>query len=269
MKRGRNCPIRRAFFNWGWRYFLLLLVLQPTMVLAWGATGHRTVGAIAEAHLSHKARKAVVRLLGDTSLAMAATWMDDVRSDRRYRYLSDWHWVTIPDGSTYAAAEKNPKGDAVEAIGRMVAALKSDTTSIPYQRFCLKVLIHLVGDLHQPLHVGRGDDKGGNEVQVRWFKQGSNLHRVWDSGMIDHDQLSYTELANSVDHATKADMRSWCQGTAADWAQENMAFRPQIYPPQAGAELGYEYQYENWPIVEHQLLKAGIRLSGLLNSIYR
>jgi hypothetical protein len=117
--------------------------------------------------------------------------------------------------------------------------------------------------------VGRGDDKGGNEVQVRWFKQGSNLHRVWDSGMIDHDQLSYTELANSVDHATKADMRSWCQGTAADWAQENLAFRPQIYPPEAGAELGYEYQYENWPIVEHQLLKAGIRLSGLLNSIYR
>lgn len=251
------------------RFLPLFLLLQPAHAFAWGATGHRVVGAIAEQHLSKKARKAVHRILGNESMAMAATWMDDIKSDHSYDYMRDWHWVTIPDGSTYAAAEKNPHGDAVEAIGRMVAALKSDTLSAARQTFCLNVLIHLVGDLHQPLHVGRGDDKGGNDFQVRWFKQGSNLHRVWDSGMIDHSQLSYTELACAVDHANPEQIKQWSQCTAADWAQENLAFRPAIYPDEPGAELGYDYNYKNWPTVQEQLLKAGIRLSGVLNSVFR
>ncbi len=248
---------------------LPFLLLQPLQALAWGATGHRTVGAIAEQHLSKKARKAVHRILGNESMAIDATWMDDIKSDHRYDFMRDWHWVTIPDGSTYDQAEKNPKGDAVEAIGRMIVALKSDTLTAERQAICLKVLIHLIGDLHQPLHVGRGDDKGGNDFQVRWFKQGSNLHRVWDSGMIDHSQLSYTELATSLDHATALQVKQWSAGNAADWAQENLAFRAAIYPEKAGAELGYEYVYANWPTVETQLLKAGIRLAGVLNAVFR
>lgn len=247
---------------------LPLLLLQPVAAFAWGATGHRVVGAIAEEHLSNRARKAVHRILGGKSIAMAATWMDEVRSDHAYDHTKDWHWVTIPDGSTYAASEKNPKGDAIEAIERMETALKSDTLSQERKVFCLKVLIHLVGDLHQPLHVGRGDDKGGNTVQVQWFWKSSNLHRVWDSGMIDENGLSYTELACSIDHVSKQQMKDWSRGTAADWAQENVAFRPQIYDLEEGDKLNYEYQYRNWPLVQQQLLKGGIRLAGLLNSIF-
>jgi len=248
---------------------ILLLLLQPLTAQAWGPTGHRVVGSIAEQHLSGKARKAVHRILGTTSMAIASTWMDDVRSDPAYDYTRDWHWVTIPDGSTYAQAEKNPNGDAVEAIDRMVRALKSDTLSDARQLFCLKVLIHLIGDLHQPLHVGRGDDRGGNSFQVQWFKKGSNLHRVWDSGMIDQSKLSFSELARSLDHATPQQIKEWSNGTAEDWAQENLAYRARIYPAEPGADLGYEYQYENWPLVQQQLLKGGIRLAGVLNTIFK
>lgn len=251
------------------RLCLLCLLLQPAALFAWGRTGHRVVGSIAQQHLSRKAQKAVQRILGNQSMALAATWMDDIKSDHSYDYMRDWHWVTIPDGSTYAAAEKNPHGDAVEAIGRMVAALKSDTISVERQAFCLKVLIHLVGDLHQPLHVGKGDDKGGNDFQVRWFGNGSNLHRVWDSGMVDESQLSYTELARSLDHATREQMQLWSQGSAADWAEENVGLRTSIYPEEPGAKLGYDYQYKHWPLVQQQLLKGGIRLAGILNSIFR
>lgn len=247
---------------------LPLLLLQPASAFAWGATGHRVVGSIAEQHLSKKARKAVHRILGNESMAIAATWMDEVRSDHAYDYTRDWHWVTIPDGGTYTTADKNPNGDAVEAINRMVTALKSDTLSPERQVFCLKVLIHLIGDLHQPLHVGRGDDKGGNTFQVRWFYKGSNLHRVWDSGMVDQSQLSFSELARSLDHASTQEINEWSKGTAADWAQENLAFRPAIYDLEPGAEIGYEYQYKNWPVVQEQLLKAGIRLAGVLNAIF-
>ena len=247
---------------------LPLLLLQPSSAFAWGATGHRVVGSIAEQHLTRKARKAVLRILGNESMALAATWMDDVRSDHAYDYTHDWHWVTIPDGSTYATAEKNPHGDAVEAIGRMATALKSDTLSPERQAFCLKVLIHLMGDLHQPLHVGRGDDKGGNTFQVRWFQKGSNLHRVWDSGMVDQSQLSFSELARSLGHGNAQELKDWTKGTAADWAQEDLAFRPVIYDLEPGAEIGYDYQYKNWPLVQEQLLKAGIRLAGVLNAIF-
>lgn len=250
------------------RLLLALLVLQPATAFGWGRTGHRVVGEIAEQHLTKKARKHVQRILGTSSMALVATWMDDIKSDRSYDHMRDWHWVTIPDGSTYEQAEKNPNGDVVEAIGRMVAALKSDTLSHEQETFCLKVLIHLVGDLHQPLHVGKGDDRGGNSFQVQWFKKGTNLHHVWDESLVDGSLLSYTELARSLDHATKEQIAGWSRGNVAEWAQENVGIRPRIYPDKTGENLSYEYQYEHWPLVQEQLLKGGIRLAALLNNIF-
>lgn len=246
-----------------------ILFLCSLPALAWGPTGHRVVGAIAEQHLTRKARKAVHRLLGDTSLAIASTWMDEVRSDPRYDATHDWHWVTIPDGSTYAASEKNPHGDVVEAIDRMKAILRSDTATTEHKRTALRFLVHLIGDLHQPLHVGRGDDKGGNDFQVEWMKKGSNLHRVWDSGLIELSELSYSELAASLDHVSPKLLQVWKQGTTAQWAEEALAYRTRIYPASAGADLGYAYAYQNWPLAQEQLLKAGIRLAAVLNEVFR
>jgi hypothetical protein len=250
------------------RFLSIVTFLLPGLTFAWGPTGHRVVGMIAEQHLSPKARKAVKAILGNETLAMASTWMDDVRSDSAYDHVRDWHWVTIPDGSTYATSEKNPKGDVVEAIDRMRAVLRSDTASLANKRTALRFLIHLIGDLHQPLHVGRGDDKGGNDFQVRWMKQGSNLHRVWDSGLIDLQDLSYTELAASLDPVSKAQRAQWQRGSVAQWAEENLAYRARIYPAEAGAELGYAYSYANWPLVREQLLKGGVRLAGVLNAVF-
>jgi len=247
---------------------ILVALLVPDAVHAWGPTGHRTVGQVAEQHLSRKAKRAVYHILGTQSIAMASTWMDDVRSDHAWDHVRDWHWVTIPDGSTYDSAEKNPKGDVGEAIARMQALLKSDTVPLERQRIHLRMLIHLVGDLHQPLHVGRGDDKGGNDFQVQWMKKGSNLHRVWDSGMIELEELSYSELAASLDRPSKERVRAWQLGSVANWAEENIVLRPAIYAVERGDNLGYEYKYLNWPVVREQLLKGGIRLAALLNAIY-
>lgn len=251
------------------RSVLLLLSCTPVVAFAWGPTGHRTIGAIAEDHLTKKAHKAITRILGSESLAIASTWMDEVRSDSLYDHTHDWHWVTIPDSLTYAASLKNPKGDVVEAIARMSLLLRSDTVPIERKRVWLRFLIHLVGDLHQPLHAGRGDDKGGNTFQVQWFKKGTNLHRVWDSEMIDQAGLSYTELAASLDHVSSAQRKVWQQSTAAEWAQESVSYRAQVYAVQKGDDIGYKYQYANWPLVQQQLSKAGIRLAGLLNDIFR
>ncbi len=235
---------------------------------AWGQTGHRVIGEIAECHMSRKAKKQVQKLLGKERLSMVSTWMDEVRSDDAYDHTHDWHWVTIPYGKRYAETEKNPDGDLIEAIGRMKKILGSDTASGEKKTEALKFLVHLVGDLHQPLHVGNGTDKGGNDVKVKYFWEKSNLHRVWDSGIIDSKQLSYSELAESINRASKDQVKMWQAGTVVSWAVEAQAYHPQVYDFRDVGILSYEYNYRNWDLVQAQLLKGGIRLAGILNEIF-
>ena len=246
---------------------VLLMIFSSSVSLAWGPTGHRVTGWIAEQHLSKKVKKELTRILGNQSLAMASTWMDEIRSDSTYDYTSDWHWVTIPEGSTYQQSEKNKNGDLIETIERLKSALKSKSLTADKEREYLKMIIHLVGDLHQPLHVGGGNDRGGNDIKVTWFRAQSNLHRVWDSDMIDDTRLSYTELASSLEIPDAATILSWQKSDIYTWAAESMEYREQVYRYGRG-NLGYKYAYENFHIVRHRLLQAGIRLAGILNDIY-
>lgn len=248
--------------------FLALLIAASPALFGWGQTGHRAIGQVAEAHLSKKARKNIEKLLGAESMAIAAVWMDEIRSDSAYDHTHDWHWVTIPDGETYPQTEKNPHGDLVEAILRIKDILQSETASNPEKKEALKMLIHLVGDLHQPLHVGNGTDKGGNDVRLKWFYESSNLHRVWDSEIIDSKQLSYTELAASVNHPTKDQVCEWQKGSVVDWAHEAMQYRPQVYDTGGRDNLSYTYMYQNWDLVQLQIEKAGVRLASMLNEIF-
>jgi hypothetical protein len=234
---------------------------------AWGPTGHRVTGFIAEKYLSKKARKELERILNQQSLAIASTWMDDVRSDSTYDHMTDWHWVTIQDGQSYDQSLKNPKGDVVETLERVVAELKSKKLTPAEEVERIKILIHLVGDIHQPLHVGGGNDRGGNDVKVMWFRTDSNLHRVWDSDMIDDTKLSYTELAASLDKPTEAQIQQWQKNSVREWATESMSFRKQVYDYGQG-KLGYSYSYRYFSIVRARLLQAGVRLAGILNEIY-
>ncbi len=249
-------------------FFILFLFGATSSLWAWGQTGHRAVGQVAENHLTKKAKKNIKKLLGSEGLALVSTWMDEIKSDSTFDYANQWHWVTIPDGQTYAESEKNPKGDVVEAIERMKVILKSDTASDEHKVRALKFLVHLVGDIHQPLHVGRGDDRGGNSLKVKWFRSSSNLHRVWDSEMIDDKQLSYSELALAVDNATESEIKNWQQGSAADWAHEAMTYREQIYNTKNPDYMSYEYMYLNWDLLQNQIEKGGIRLAGVLNEIF-
>ena len=130
---------------------ILTLVISCISLFAWswGATGHRVTGYIADKHLAKKTRLAMQRILGQQSLAMASTWMDDVRSDSLYDMYEDWHWVTIEDNETYDQTKKNPKGDLIYALERIIAELKSKKLSPKEEAERLKMLIHLIGNLNQ------------------------------------------------------------------------------------------------------------------------
>ena len=234
----------------------------------WGKTGHRVVGDIAADHLTEKAQKEITNILGQESLAIASTWMDKIRSDSRYDYTHAWHWVTLPDGKTYEETEKNPDGDLIQALRTIIGELKEGDLSPKKERQKLKMLTHLIGDLHQPLHVGTGKDRGGNDTKVEWFYEPSNLHRVWDSGIINETKLSYTEFSTAINHPTRQQLNKWQQGDVLDWAYESREIRKEAYELPADRQISYRYMYEHRKTIDRQLLKSGIRLAHVLNEIY-
>ncbi|WP_022836154.1 S1/P1 nuclease [Salisaeta longa] len=247
---------------------LLLACLTATPAWGWGQTGHRVIGYIAQQYLNAEAEARLRSLLNGHSLAEASTWMDEIRSDDAYDYTSTWHWVTIPTGMTYAATDKNPSGDLLGKTKEIIGALKADTLSTEMQRRYVRFLVHMVGDMHQPLHVGTGDDRGGNDFTVLWFGEPSNLHRVWDSGMINQKGLSFTELARFVGPAAAERKQSWRTASVEQWAQESMSYREAVYAVPQDRELSYRYMYKNFDTVKERLLQAGVRLADVLNEIY-
>lgn len=248
---------------------LAVLLLVPAFApnaSAWGPLGHRAVGRVAERHLTPAAARAVAEILGPEQLAYVGTWADEIRSEPEWAKADAWHWVTIPDGQTYDSAQKNPNGDVLEAIARFEKVLADRSTTGRERAQALKWLSHLVADIHQPLHVGRGDDHGGNDVLVLWFGEPTNLHTVWDSKIIERQELSFSELAEMLDRPTAEQLREWQAGGPADWAVESQRLRDQCYAI-GDRRLSFRYVHDHWPLVEQRLEQAGVRLAGELNRL--
>lgn len=249
---------------------ILLLTLGcffSMKAIAWGPNGHRIVGEIAQKHLDGGAKRAIKKLIGRETLAMVSNWPDFIRSDATYNYTHPWHYVTIPDGKCYDDIEKEPKGDVIEAIGRMIKTLKNKEKSQEEKIQALKFLVHFVGDIHQPLHVGKPGDRGGNDVRVKWFNKEVNLHHLWDEELIALQQLSYTEFASNLDIANKQVVKQWMKDDINVWVKESMDLRPSVYAIGDGV-LGYNYNFLNSEHLSRRLLQGGIRLAGVLNSIF-
>lgn len=250
------------------KILIIITVFASLNVVGWGVTGHRTIGHIAEQHLSKKTKKELARVLKRESLAIVTTWMDEVRSDKAYNHTHSWHYATIPDGQTYETCEKSDKGDIIETIERLTSALKKGGLDAKTETEHVKMIAHLIGDIHMPLHVGNGTDKGGNDFKLKYFWKDTNLHSVWDSKIIDGKQLSYTELANSINTLSKEEVEKLQNSTVRDWANESITLRDACYEMDEKKSVNYKYDYKHWPTVQRRLLEAGVRLAGVLNEIY-
>lgn len=248
---------------------LLLYSFESRSMEDWGKTGHRTVGEIAEQYLSNKAKRNIDKLLNGESLAVAAYYADEIKSDDRYKEFYYWHFVNFPFDSTYEEHPKSEKGDLYAAINFCVDVMKNETSSQEDKIFYLKLLAHFVGDLHQPLHVGISEDRGGNNIKLKWFNGDTNLHSVWDQKMIDDYNMSYTELAANQKRLTDEELNEIQSGTVRDWMYESRELCKQIYSTtKSGDNLSYRYSYDYMPVVRDQLQKGGIRLAKLLNEIF-
>lgn len=256
------------------RFILALLCcsIPAAPAFAWGQTGHRVTGAVADHYLSGLARAQIQLLLGTETLAQASTWPDDMRSDTAafwQKTASPFHYVTIPAGRTHAQAGAPPEGDAVTALARFARTLRDPNASREEKRLALRFSIHIVGDLHQPLHAGRPGDRGGNDVKLSWFGEATNLHSVWDSKMIDSRQLSHSELAGWLAEAiTPAQVVAWSSADPEVWIAESVALRETVYPAGPSPELSYAYAYQHGPALDGRLSRAGVRIAAYLNRIF-
>jgi len=250
---------------------VLLAVAATTNALAYGPTGHRVVAELAFRHMTPEAIAAVEAILGDDFMAEAATWPDEMRSspDPFFgRTAASYHYINLPDGVSYEASEKNPAGDAITALASFTATLKDENASAADRALALRYIIHIVGDLHQPLHAGRAQDRGGNRIDVVWFEELTNLHTVWDERIIQHKRLSYTEWTNFLDRKIKSEnVTAWQNSVPTDWVAELISYRDDIYENGHGI-LSWGYVYKYTPLVKSQLSKGGIRLAGYLNAIF-
>lgn len=257
------------------------MMLHSISISAWGPVGHDVVAAIAEQHLTKKAKKEIDRLLDGKSIVYYSSWMDNIQNspywNNGYNATKTWHYANVDKGMTYDTMPKNKNGDVVTALETLTDAMKNnykeltDSMKVDY----LKMIVHLVGDLHCPMHAGRLSDRGGNGTKVLWFGQKTSLHSVWDSKMIESARKwHYSEWVEQLDRTDKAYKKSVMSGTCRDWFTSTVENAAKIYDYVEAQEkevpnLSYQFVYDFSPLLEEQLLLGGYRLAYVLNTIFK
>jgi hypothetical protein len=271
-------------------FIAALMLMSSSAVFAWGNTGHRVVGEVAWRFLDVGALVKANQLLKGQSLARVSTWPDEIKSDpTTYQYTYNWHYTTwqTNDHDHNETNETATTGLLLKSISEQLAVLRDPAASDDQKAFSLKFVIHLVGDVHMPLHVSDGTDQGGNLCKVTYMARTYSLHSLWDEGMIDFTNLSFTEMAKFISEGkTGEDVKAARNGSVLDWALESKKLAATLYPaevipstepavgrsyckkevlPEEMPKLSYEYAYKFYPIIEKRLYDAGVRLAMLLN----
>ena len=198
-------------------HVIIFLFVNSLNVNSWGPTGHRVVGEIAEQNISEKTREEISKILDGQTLAYVSTFADEIKSDDRYDIYYPWHYINFDLDKDYMDTPPSDNGDLYIAINKCIDVLKDASSDKESKAFHLKLLVHFVGDLHQPLHLGQEIDRGANRIYVKWFGSNTNLHSVWDSKMIDSYKMSYSEMAytlqkiykNKSNHFKREDLVNW------------------------------------------------------------
>ena len=251
---------------------LTLCIVSSQPATAFGRLGHQIIVHIAEDNLTDHAAKNIRQLTQGKSLAQISTWADEIRSSTHWRHSASWHYISIDDNESWSNVKRNPNGDILRSLEGFEKVLSDSNTTPKKQWQALAFYVHFVGDLHQPLHVGYRHDQGGNGVKLKWFGKDSNLHSVWDSRLLAHQQLNANEYTRLLSHITPEQKQDWTGKSYYQWADESKDLRTNVYRLEVNSaakyELGTDYETTNLPLIELRLQQAGIRLAEKLNQIF-
>lgn len=268
---------------------LLALTVITQLVSAkafgWGGLGHRTTGVIAEAYMTPQAQQAVSALLQGQRLGDIASWADFIKKDPTLSHTGTYHYDNVSDGQNYLQSlaamppEGRAKGGAIEAILISERQLEDPSVPMAQKQIALKFLVHFIGDVHQPLHTGRPQDRGGNDIRLNWYGQASNLHAIWDSGMMmtGHADL-FKDMPPQSDFSVpyaRYLMKSFqnmvppapTRDNPVTWLMESMAQRVKAYDPLVNKDQD-AYTRENLAAMDLRVKAAGMRIADVLNRIF-
>lgn len=252
--------------------FVSVVLLNIHTALGWGPKGHDIIAYVAECNVSNKTKKAVTEALGGHTFVYYASWMDNIREVPGYEGTATWHYANVDEGQTYETMIKEANGDVYTALCMVMEALKEHrNTGDSLERAYVRFLIHLTADMHCPMHAGRRSDRGGNDFLISWFGKPTNLHAVWDVDMIeDSHRWSYSEWRENIDFLDSGRKKRICEGSVMDWFTETVNVCKKLYMRvNSGDDCSWFYVFDNYPVLELQLQKAGYRLAYLLDSIYK
>ena len=251
--------MRKLFFS------LALLAAVPCRLWAWGVEGHRAVGNIAEHHLSEKARRQVAALLGSQTLTLVSTQPDEMRNLPEYKDTAPWHYVNTAMGlnhSQYLQAVKAQKTpNAYNALLLKIKEMKDPTKTRAQRAEALIFVVHIIGDMHQPMHTGRAEDKGGNDIKLTYRGKDTNLHSLWDSGLLDYQGLTYTEMGQQYSPVPAPLVKTWQAATdPAEWLFESYTEATKLYAEAAqNPNPDYRYYPAHAVLMKRRIQQAGIR----------
>lgn len=256
---------------------VLSVVLMP-LSHAYGPTGHRIIGSIAESYLCPAAATEIRSMLDGESLAEAGLWADRIRGNPDWRYTSPWHYLNVEDDVPIEQARRGDRGDVLWAIGRFSAELADPAVSPRRRAEALRFFVHFVGDVHQPLHVGREEDRGGNEIDVMLGSKRTNLHALWDAQALlkaDRRSAGYRVEGQTlaIRNLTEDDVNRLQRTRARVWARESQYLRPYVYAFGANSAArafrpDADYLALARELSKLRLSQAGVRLAGELNRVF-
>jgi hypothetical protein len=241
---------------------LLALVLAATLeTMAWGSHGHKLVASFAKAALNKHVIDSVQHFLGKMTFEEASIWMDEIKSDHSYAYMNSWHYVNIEKDATFVSGEDK---NVLSQLELALAMLKDKERTFEKTSTALRLLFHLVGDIHQPLHCGYGSDRGGNEVMVGFDGKSTNLHALWDTDIIEYYKIGLKDCFKVSNTLSNDEKKQIQKIDVTEWMYECRGFLPAIYNYKK-RNMSEEYASKARPVIEKQLTKAGIRLATILN----
>jgi len=254
-----------------YRFFLVVILLTINFGVAygWSHQGHRVIGHVAEFNLVSESKKIIVEEFNIKNLANVANWADKVRKRRKHE--RPWHYNNIKENElTYVVARDCPdKNCVIEKIKEFHRVLKNKKNSFSKRKEALKYLVHFVGDIHQPLHLGNRKDRGGNTIHLHYLGRKVNLHHLWDGGLIDWKKESLSKYANNLNNKLiKTEKLEWLDTNVNDWANESRLIALKYAYPLDSEGLSKAYIVRGREILDQRMIQAGVRLADLLNQIF-
>ena len=232
---------------------------------AWGPRGHKIVAQIAKKYLDPAVLDSVETYLDDITIEKAGYWMDEVVMNTSYDFMMPWHYVHIEMDKTYVKS-KNP--DVVNILENVIKTLRNKKNNRKEMFLSLKVLIHLVADIHQPLHCGFAKDHGDSDIKLRLFFKSTDLHQVWDSEILEYQGITTEDCLRLASTFTRKDIANYQKTDVYKWLEESRTLLSYVYD-YSGNKLADEYVDKASPVIKMQLTKAGIRLAEILNQTFK